>query len=84
MQKVDTTKSASHNRIHRFLRALELDFSVGTTVGEDVTLAHFDEGKLSVVAVGKKVYGVVLAKFGNMMHWRILETYPPSSAGQCP
>lgn len=55
VKKVDTAKSAGGDGVDAVLGTLELHLGVAADVGKDVALAHFDEGQLGVVAVGKEI-----------------------------
>jgi hypothetical protein len=58
VQEINTTKGASNERIDRMASTGNPQHRVPANVGEDVTLAQLDQGKLGVVAVGEEVYGM--------------------------
>lgn len=56
MQEIDAAKSTGNNRVHFVTGASELNTSTATDMWEDITLTHFNQGKLSVV----RMRGVIL------------------------
>jgi hypothetical protein len=55
VQEINTTESASDNRIDRATSTLDLDLGIPTNVREDITLAELNKSQLAVVAVGKEI-----------------------------
>lgn len=58
VQEINTTKSSSNDRIDFVTSSVEADSSSLTNMREDISLSHFNESKLTVVAVSKEVYSI--------------------------
>lgn len=56
MEEIYASECTRHDRIDGMTGTLQLNLSVAANVGEDSALAHFNKCKLSVVAVGEKIY----------------------------
>lgn len=55
MQKVDATKGSSNTGVNVTAGTGNAHTSVTTNMGENITLAQFDQSQLSVVAMGEEV-----------------------------
>jgi hypothetical protein len=55
VEEVYTSEGTRRNGIDGITSTFQLNLSVAADVGEDVALAHFNERKLNVVAVGEEV-----------------------------
>jgi hypothetical protein len=55
VQEINTAKGAGDDRIDGPAGASDVQLGVVANMGENVSLAHLDQSKLSVVAVGKVI-----------------------------
>jgi hypothetical protein len=56
VKEIYASECTRYDRIDGMARALQLNLSIAANMGEDSALAHFNERKFSVVAVGEEVY----------------------------
>ena len=56
MEEIDASEGTRGDGVDGMASTFQLDLSVAANVGKDIALAHFNERKLDVVAVGEEVY----------------------------
>lgn len=56
VEEINASKCTSYDRIDGVACALQLNLSIAANMGKDIALAHFDERKFGVVAVGEEIY----------------------------
>jgi hypothetical protein len=61
VQEIDTTESTCDNRIDGFPSTLDLNLGVTSNMREDITFTQLNKSQLTVVAVGKEIYLVIMS-----------------------